>query len=185
MQNVMITQSRSGHPSNCPVIVAANIIRRLENLKSKGLCVLDDFGIFFFENDEGNLDSISNKELLKCIRSFINLFIDSKLLGFSSKEIGLHSIRSSAAMAMHLSGIPVCIIMLIGRWASDAFLNYIRTQVEQFGSNIAAAMLQCPIYHHVIRDEIPQIDDPNSLAARFGVGFPGQSSISPFRIWAS
>lgn len=35
-------------------------------------------------------------------------------------EIGTHSIRSGAAMAMYLGGVPVFAIMMIGRWSSDA-----------------------------------------------------------------
>eukprot|EP00978_Attheya_sp_CCMP212_P021308 scaffold62029_cov65-Attheya_sp.AAC.1 len=43
-------------------------------------------------------------------------------------DIGTHSIRSAAAMAMYLAGVPVFTIMLIGRWSRDAFLHYIRRQ---------------------------------------------------------
>ena len=34
-------------------------------------------------------------------------------------------------MAMYLGDCPVYSIMMIGRWSSDAFLRYIRKQVEQ------------------------------------------------------
>jgi hypothetical protein len=58
--------------------------------------------------------------------------IGSAQLGFELEEIGTHSLRSGAAMEMYLAGVPVYTIMLIGRWSSDAFLRYIRRQVEQF-----------------------------------------------------
>ena len=51
--------------------------------------------------------------------------------GFKSSEIGTHSIRSGAVMAMFLDEIPVFTIMMIGRWSSDAFLKYIGKQVAQ------------------------------------------------------
>ena len=53
-------------------------------------------------------------------------------LGFTGEEVGTHSIRSSLAMALYLARRPVSTIMLLGRWSSDAFLLYIRRQVQEF-----------------------------------------------------
>jgi hypothetical protein len=53
-------------------------------------------------------------------------------LGFAPDQIGLHLAHSGAAMAMYLAGVPVFTIMLLGRWASDAFLQYICKQVQEF-----------------------------------------------------
>jgi len=44
-------------------------------------------------------------------------------------------------MAMYLAGVPVFTIMLIGRWSSDAFLQYICQQVQEFSSGVAARMI--------------------------------------------
>ena len=44
-------------------------------------------------------------------------------------------------MEMYLAGVPVYTIMLIGRWLSNAFLRYIRKQVEQFLCHVAKQML--------------------------------------------
>jgi hypothetical protein len=44
-------------------------------------------------------------------------------------------------MAMYLSGVPVFTIMLLGRWSSDAFLRYIRKQVQEFISGISSKMI--------------------------------------------
>ena len=63
-------------------------------------------------------------------------------LGFTKDEIGLHSVRSGGAMAMFLSGVATIIIMRIGRWSSEAFLEYIREQVEQFTMGVSKKMLQ-------------------------------------------
>jgi hypothetical protein len=62
-------------------------------------------------------------------------------LGFGPLEIGTHSICSAAAMSMFLADVPVYTIMLLGRWSSDAFLRYIRRQVQQFSSGISAQMI--------------------------------------------
>ena len=44
-------------------------------------------------------------------------------------------------MEMYMAGVPVYTIMLIGRWLSNAFLRYIRKQVEQFSRHVAKKML--------------------------------------------
>ena len=72
-------------------------------------------------NENGKLALIDSKMLLDKLRAAATAIgIDE--LGFIAEDIGLHSLRSGAAMAMYLSSIPVFTIMLIGRWSSDAFL---------------------------------------------------------------
>ena len=44
-------------------------------------------------------------------------------------------------MEMYLGEILIYTIMLIGRWLSNAFLCYIREQVEQLLGNVAKKML--------------------------------------------
>jgi hypothetical protein len=44
-------------------------------------------------------------------------------------------------MEMYLAGVPLYTIMLISRWSSDAFLRYIRRQVERFSKDVAQKML--------------------------------------------
>ncbi len=50
-------------------------------------------------------------------------------LHIATHEICTHSIRSGATMMIFLRGRPVFLIMIIGRWSSDAFLRYVRKQV--------------------------------------------------------
>ena len=70
-------------------------------------------------------------------------------MGYVPDEIGTHSLRSGAAMAMYLNQVPVFTIMLIGRWKSDAFLKYIRRQVQQFSSGVSARMIRTPHFFTV------------------------------------
>jgi hypothetical protein len=56
-------------------------------------------------------------------------------------EVGTHSIRAGATMAMYLGGVPVFPIMLIGFWSSTAFMNYIQKQIEEFTFNVSTSML--------------------------------------------
>ena len=52
--------------------------------------------------------------------------------GFSHKEIGNKSIQSGVAMALSLKGHSAEKIMLLGRWKSTCFLDYIRPQVIEW-----------------------------------------------------
>ena len=42
---------------------------------------------------------------------------------------------------MFLSGILVIVIQRVGRWSSEAFLEYIRDQVESFTAGVSKSML--------------------------------------------
>jgi hypothetical protein len=70
-------------------------------------------------------------------------------LGISKEDIGTHSLRAGSAMAMYLGRCPVYVIMMIGRWSSDAFLSYIRKQVEQFSYDVSSKMLRHQFHRHV------------------------------------
>jgi hypothetical protein len=67
--------------------------------------------------------------------------LGSDNLGYTPDQIGLHSARSGAAMAMYLAGVPVFTIMLLGHWSSDAFLHYIRKEVQEFSLSVSSKMI--------------------------------------------
>jgi hypothetical protein len=52
-------------------------------------------------------------------------------------------------------------MMLIGRWSSNAFLRYIRKQVIEFNQNVAKRMLACQNVRHIpdIHTRVA-LDDP-------------------------
>ena len=62
-------------------------------------------------------------------------------LGFSGKDVGTHSIRSSLAMALYIAKLPVTTIMLLGHWSSNAFFLYIRQQIQEFSAGVSADMV--------------------------------------------
>ena len=82
---------------------------------------------------------IRSSDALKHIRNTVTQ-IGQDSLGFSAKEVGSHSIRSSFAMFLHLNGIRSDKIMLQGRWRSTAFLTYIRVQVTEFSLGLSDKM---------------------------------------------
>ena len=85
--------------------------------------------------------------------------IGPDLVGLHAKEIGLHLLRSGAVMAMYLNQIPVFTIMLVGCWSSDAFLHYIRKQVQEFSKGVSQVMVTNDNFFTIPEplDEVPRI----------------------------
>lgn len=79
--------------------------------------------------------------------------IGEEILGFTALDIALQSIRSGGAMAMFLSGVSEIIIQRVGRWASMAFLEYIREQVDAFTAGVSDKMLQFESFHTLNQNE--------------------------------
>ena len=61
-------------------------------------------------------------------------------LGFSHKEVGTHSIRSGFSIELYLAKFYPETIMIMGRWASSAFLRYIRIQVSDLSKGTSTLM---------------------------------------------
>jgi len=138
-----ITQLASGDAILCPVRRWAALVRRIRGYPG----ATDDTKVSaVWRNDR--IEHVSSKELVGALRAAVVAYGEEKL-GFKAEEIGTHSIRSGAAMAMYLGECPVYTIMMIGRWSSDAFLRYIRKQVEQFSRNVSRKMIQCQFFRHV------------------------------------
>jgi hypothetical protein len=135
-KNNVITQHRSTDTLLCLVKIWAKIIRRLISYPSS----TPDTPVNTFLHNNKNIHKFTGQELLKCLRLAATTIGPDKL-GFEPNQLGLHSARSGAAMAMFLAGVPVFTIMLLGRWSSDAFLHYIRKQVKEFSSGISEWMI--------------------------------------------
>ena len=58
----------------------------------------------------------------KSLRSGI-IYFGKERLGFSHKEVGTHFIWSGFAMEIYLDKVYPETIMIMGRWASSAFLR--------------------------------------------------------------
>ena len=120
-----------------PVYVWATIITRVRAYPGKDL------------REDRKINSVYVKGKVKEITSFhvrtklraAVAAIGESALGFKATDIGCHSLRSGAAMAMKLAGVSEYTIMIIGRWKSMAFLDYIRKQVAQFSIDISDRML--------------------------------------------
>ncbi len=71
--------------------------------------------------NNGIIKHFTSDRVIDALRNAVGAIGKTKL-GFKKEDVGTHSIRSGAAMAMYLGECPVFMIMLIGRWSSDAFL---------------------------------------------------------------
>jgi hypothetical protein len=142
-RNDTVTHLTSGDAILCPVRQWAAVVRRIRRYPGAS----DNTKVSAVWR-RGRMEHITSKELISALRAAVVAVGEDKL-GFTKDEIGTHSIRSGAAMAMFLGECPVYTIMMIGRWSSDAFLRYIRKQVEQFSHNVSRRMLSHKFYRHI------------------------------------
>jgi len=147
-RNESVTQERNGHPCMCPVRLWTAVIIRLRQYPG----TTDKTTVNTVLLPNGKLHEITSTELLTKLRAAVTA-IGESTLGFGPLDIGLHSLRSGAAMAMYLANVPVFTIMLLGRWSSDAFLRYIRRQVKEFSAGVSSKMVKSDNFF-----TIPELD---------------------------
>ena len=137
-----------------PVTAWARTINRLAS-------TIPDFSgdtkVCEFFNGKKTID-IDSSFVRSKIRSVVDL-IEEAELGFGKDDVGLHSIRSGGAMAMFLSGVNEINIQRVGRWKSDAFLEYIREQVDTFTVGVSQKMLKYEKFHHLNAKESELLDE--------------------------
>ena len=61
----------------------------------------------------GRIEHVTSKDMVNALRAAVACVGEEKL-GIKQEDIGTHSIRSDAAMAMFLGECPVYVIMMIG-----------------------------------------------------------------------
>jgi hypothetical protein len=78
-------------------------------------------------------------------------------------------------MAMYMSHVPIFTIMLLGSWPSDAFLRYIRKDVEEFGLNVSQKRIDTLRFHSVpelLCNDTRALDHPLTFAMSHRAGVP-------------
>ena len=167
-RNETVIHSATGDPLLCPVIAWAKTIMRLRSYP--GTTINTPINIIHMNNKIYHIQSNDN---IKLLRRVVDI-MDASELGFTSSEIGTHSIRSGGAMAMKLAGIDDTTIKLLGRWRSDSFLLYIRKQVLQFSSKVSTRMLENEIFMH-----IPEFSMHNYPPSIISMASPHRELLSP------
>ena len=127
----------------CPIRAAAELVRRIRSYANT--------------NNEtpisavligSRINHVTGKQVADVLKDTVRA-IGEDVLNIKADEVGTHSLRSGAAMAMFLGGLPVYLIMLMGRWSSDAFLRYIRKQVEQFSHDVSSKMIENMFHRYI------------------------------------
>ena len=171
-----VTHGATDHEFLCPVKQWAAVVNRIWSYP--GATVNTPVSAVWRYD---RIEHLTSKILIDSLRDAV-IAVGEDSLGFKADEVGTHSIRSGAAMQMYLGECPVYTIMLIGRWSSDAFLRYIRKQIEQFSHNVSRRMLTFMSHRH-IPDMVPrrvshldprQRNNPNNAETRRNIG--GDSS---------
>ena len=120
--------------------------------------------------------TVSNTFIRRFLRSVCKLFGGSAAFGFNPQDIGNKSIRSGAAMALFLADHSPSKIMILGRWLSDAFLDYIRPQVLEWTNNMSSDMVNFDSFwdltssvatERLIREPINGRDSPSNTPMFF------------------
>ena len=95
-----------------------------------------------FQSEKGAFSQITNRYVIGLLRQATKE-MGEEVLGFHAHEVGTHSIRSGGAMAYFLiPGMTDSRIKYFGRWNSDAFLDYIREQVDRFRKGFSTYILK-------------------------------------------
>ena len=182
-RDVTITMHHTGDPVLCPVVAWSEVVRRVRGYPG----TTDETSVCTIRKTDGTLGELTSKIVLTKLRARVRA-IGVDQLGFTDKEIGTHSVRSSAAMSMYLASVPVFTIMLIGRWSSDAFLRYIRRQVQEFSSGVSRRMIVSEDFYTI--PETANHEDPrapgdrHNFSARSHIGLDAQrnSAVPPFAL---
>jgi hypothetical protein len=138
-----ITQWRTSHPVLCPVKQWAALITRISSYP--GASETTPVSAIWRHD---TITQVTSNDVITTLRDAVKTHGEDDLRIYTH-EVGTHSIRSGAAMAMYLGGVPVFAIMMIGRWSSDAFMKYIRKQIEQFTFDVSSRMLTMQHFRHV------------------------------------
>jgi hypothetical protein len=132
------TQQRTGDPVLCPVLRYGSVV--LQILRQNPLAPKDtQLNTICIGTQTG---TITNDYVRDLLRTTCSSFGGKETFGYATAKIGNKSICSGAAMALFLDNVSSTGIMLLGRWASTAFLAYIRPQVLEWTSNMSKSMIK-------------------------------------------
>ena len=122
-----------------PVICFARAVQRVRKFvrrrnKNTPLCTVS--------GTEIKTTRITQKYTLKLLRDVCRSGGGQDAFGFKPKQIGNKSIRTGAVMSLFLQGHSAERIMLLGRWKSTCFIDYLRPQTLEwthlFSTNMIA-----------------------------------------------
>ena len=136
-----------GDPDLCPVVHLARAVKRVRKFvpdanKKTPLCTVS------IKGRKSNF--ITQEFTLRLLKDTCEEWGGAEKFGFSKDEIGNKSIRSGAAMALFLRNHSSDKIMILGRWKSKAWLEYIRPQVLQLIDLVSEDMVSFENFYELV-----------------------------------
>ena len=132
------TQKRTKHKRLCPVRRFGRAVIRVRRFC---VGVNERTPICSINNSKYKSDRITQAYTCSLLRRVCRIFGGEERFGFRPDEIGNKSIRSGAAMALFLKDCSPEKIMILGRWRSKAYLDYIRPQVAELTDLLSSDMI--------------------------------------------
>ncbi len=106
----------SGDGTLCPVRATAAIVKRVGKYPGSS----PNSPVSTVYNNK-IINQVTSNHLINALQDAVGAIGEVKL-GFKKENVGTHSIKLGATMAMYLGECLVFMVMLIGCWSSDAFL---------------------------------------------------------------
>ena len=161
------TQSRTNDPELCPVRSVSHLVSHILQ-QQPNAPLTTPLSTVFPSPTPHDSRRLTNTDLLHHLRRACSLLGGRAAFGFANTEIGTRSLRCGAAMALFLAGHPPSNIMLLGRWRSTAFIEYLRPQILEWTSSLSPSML----YTNDFRDADAALHPPPPPPSR-GITFHG------------
>jgi hypothetical protein len=146
-KNETRTQQRTNDPVLCPVRVWARIITRILSSPQAA----SHSPVNFYYDPSKDLTKRSRAITANSIKLYLRTTArihGASNTGYPPDNVGTHSIRSGAAMALFLAQEPTTNIQLLGRWSSEAFLDYIRPQEMEWTAGLSHSMTSSTKFFH-------------------------------------
>ena len=105
----------------------------------------------FVSSESNKLKYVSSKTILGQLRTATKSTGEERQ-GLQADRIGTHSIRSGAAMAMHLAGMSGKTIEMVDRWRSRTLMRYLHIQVPDTTLGVATHMTNRQTFFTVAHD---------------------------------
>ena len=162
LKNDRRTHERTGDPVMCPVLRLASLVERVRrNVPLSGA----DTPVNSTYTDRTH-SQVTGATLRRHLRLACTLGGGSATFGYDATEIGTRSLRSGAAMGLFLMNHPVAKIMILGRWSSEAFLDYIRPQVLEWTNQMSSDMIWNNSFFDASDDRRDNNADPRTRRAK-------------------
>ena len=147
-RNEQVSHGRSGDPRCCPMRATIRRIlyhRRMNTPRNKPLAT--------YYNARNHLVAVTPKDITEQLRAAATA--NFHLTGILATDISARSLRAGGAMALLCGNVDFDIIKMLGRWHSDAMLQYLHVQAQPIIKQLAVKMFNNGRYSFNPTDTVP------------------------------